>query len=86
MEFTRGQVFDMEKIFQNFKKTKFQKNTDPQSEYTEPIQRATEEISTLRSCLEHLCDTDAVESLIYRLKAAELDLNRHIKTAKKLNN
>lgn len=40
------------------------------------------ELETIRNHLHFVTDTDSTEICIYRLKAAELDLNRRIKLAK----
>lgn len=46
------------------------------------LQAAQSELNTVRSNLNCSFDTDDTEINIYRLKAAELNFNRHIKLAK----
>ena len=83
MEFTHGQVFGIEKIEKIFKKTKEQKQKDLDRQRTqELLSRTRMEISTLSDSIDRLYDTEAIESSIYRLKAAQLELNRHIRSAK----
>ena len=83
MEFTRGQVFGIEKIEKIFKKTKEQKQKDLDRQRTqELLMRTRMEISTLSDSIDRLYDTEAIEASIYRLKAAQLELNRHIRSAK----
>ena len=80
MDFTLGQVFDIEKIFKKTKEEK-QKELDRQKAQ-ELLMRTRMEISTLSDGIESLSDREAIESSIYRLKAAELELNRHIRAIK----
>ncbi len=83
MEFTQGQVFKMEKLSDYIKKTKDKKLTQKQARQAhELFLSAKAEIDSLRSGLDSLTDKEAIESGIYRLKAAELDLNRQIKMNK----
>ena len=80
MDFTLGQVFDIEKIF---KKTKEEKQKELyRQKAQELLMRTRMEISTLSDGIESLSDREAIESSIYRLKAAELELNRHIRAIK----
>ena len=86
MEFTQGQVFSMEKISEYIKKTKDKKAAQQKAEETVNLVKNTKaEIDALRSGLNQLTDTEGIEASIYRLKAAELELNRHIKMAKSNN-
>ena len=80
MDFTLGQVFDIEKIFKKTTEQK-QKKLDRQKAQ-ELLMRTRMEISTLSDGIESLSDREAIESSIYRLKAAELELNRHIRAIK----
>ena len=80
MDFTLGQVFDIEKIFKKTTEQK-QKKLDRQKAQ-ELLMRTRMEISTLSDGIEILSDREAIESSIYRLKAAELELNRHIRAIK----
>ena len=83
MEFTTGQVFNMENFSNIIKKSKEKKLSAQQNEeLLSQIDRAKNEISVLKSNLEYMTDKEAIESSIYRLKAAELEFNRHIKAAK----
>lgn len=83
MEFTQGQVFKMEKLSDYIKKTKDKKLSEEQTRQAiELFVSAKAEIDALRSGLDQLTDKEAIESGIYRLKAAELDLNRQIKMNK----
>lgn len=83
MEFTHGQVFGIEKIEKYLRKTKEQKQKDLEYKKTqELLLRTRTEIGMLTSGIERLSDREAIESSIYRLKAAELELNRHIRSAK----
>lgn len=83
MEFTQGQVFKMEKIFQYIKKAKDKKLNDEQTrQAVDLFVSAQAEIDALKSGLNQLTDKEAIEAGIYRLKAAELDLNRQIKMNK----
>ena len=83
MEFADGQVFKIEKISKHIKASKekkaeaalYQKNL-----YC--VAQIKEEIESLKSTLDNTCDTEAIQSSIYRLKAAELELNRFFRHAK----
>ena len=86
MEFTQGQVFNMAKISEYIKKTKDKKAAQHKAEEAVNLVKNTKaEIDALRSGLNQLTDTEGIEASIYRLKAAELELNRHIKMAKSNN-
>lgn len=83
MEFTRGQVFGIEKIEKIFKKTKEQKQEELRRQNTlDILMRTRMEIGTLTDGIDILSDHEAIEASIYRLKAAQLELNRHIRSAK----
>ena len=47
------------------------------------LKSAQSEMGIIRKNLDFITDTDYAEICMYRLKAAELDFNRHIKLAKK---
>ena len=80
MDFTPGQVFHIENFF---KKTKEQKQKEQNRQKAqELLMRTRMEISTLSDGIESLSDREAIESSIYRLKAAQLELNRHIRAIK----
>lgn len=67
-----------------FKRTRlFNACTDAQSELFSALLSAKSETDAFRENLNVVSDEDAKEYCIYRLKAAELNLNRQIKLAKK---
>ena len=81
MEFV--QVSKIDKITEFIKNAKDKKLSKEQTRLTkELLTNAKSEIDTLRAFLNNLTDKEAIESGIYRLKAAEIDLNRHIRTTK----
>ena len=81
MEFV--QVSKIDKITEFIKNAKDKKLSKEQTRLTkELLTNAKSEIDTLRASLNSLTDKEAIESGIYRLKAAEIDLNRHIRTTK----
>lgn len=81
MEFV--QVSKIDKITEFIKNAKDKKLSKEQTRLTkELLTNAKSEIDTLRASLNSLTDKEAIESGIYRLKAAEIDLNRHIKATK----
>jgi len=83
MEFIQGQVFGMEKIEKHIKKSKEQKQTEHKrrKDY-EMLIRTCAEIDTLKARLDFLCDSESVQASIYRLKAAELELNHHLRSVR----
>ncbi len=84
MEFTEGQVY-AEKLTDYFKRTKEEKSLAEDKQHIfSLITKAKEEIDTITSTINYSDDTCAIEAGIYRLKAAELELNRYLKLAKKL--
>lgn len=83
MEFVKGQVFNLGRLTAHLKNSKEKKLKekilkDNLSFFTQ----TKEEIDTLNSTLNNTCDKEAIESSIYRLKAAELELNRFLRQAK----
>lgn len=79
MEFSEGQVFGLSKISQHIKNTKEIKELKlKRAEELSLFNSAKEEIGLLKSTLNETRDKNKIESLIYRLKAAELDFNRHL--------
>ena len=81
MEFV--QVSKIDKITEYIKNAKGKKLAYQQECLTKELfLGAKNEIDTLRAGLNNLTDKEAIESGIYRLKAAEIDLNRHIRTTK----
>ena len=90
MQSVTGQAKDSkrEKGFSSFlhflKDTWMPKDTSrAQSELFAALKSAKSETDAFRKNLDLVSDKDAEEYCIYRLKAAELNLNRHIKLAKK---
>ncbi len=87
MEFITGQAFSVSKVSEYIKKSKEKKACEEQTKETlRLIFSAKEEIDLLKSSLNLATDKEMLESSIYRLKAAELDFNRQLKTAKALQN
>ena len=83
MEFIEGQVFSIKNISEHIKNTKTNKLKEiKRQELINILTQSKEEIDTLRSTINNTSDTEAIESSIYRLKAAELDLNRQLKAIK----
>lgn len=83
MEFAQGQVFSIGKISEHIKNTKAKKQAETKrQEAVLLVSQAKEEILNLKSRLNYVSDTEAIEASIYRLKAAELDLNRQLRAAK----
>ncbi len=83
MEFIQGQVVNMDRAEKNIRKTKEQKQAEyrRQKDY-ELLMRTCAEIDTLKSRLSQLSDSESIEASIYRLKAAELELNHHIRSVR----
>lgn len=78
-----GQVFGVEKIIRYIKTSKEKRETEQKHQQdVEFFNLAKDEIDTLKSNMDCLCDKSAIESSIYRLKAAELDFNRYLKDKK----
>ena len=85
MEFIEGQVF-IKNISEHIKETKAKKeNLLKKQEMVSLVADAKKEIDTLKESLNFATDKETIESSVYRLKAAELDLNRQIRTIKSLN-
>lgn len=83
MDFAQGQVSKIDKITEYIKNIKDRKLSSEQTRLTKEIFFGTKaEIDTLRAGLNNLTEKEAIEASIYRLKAAEIDLNRHIKATK----
>ena len=83
MEFGEGQVFGPGKITHLIKSTQLKKESERiTQEEISLFNAAKEEIKALKSALDELCDEETIESSIYRLKAAELDFNRQLKSKK----
>lgn len=53
-----------------------------QTTFFSMLKAAQSEMGVIRKNLDFITDTDYAEICMYRLKAAELDFNRHIKLAK----
>lgn len=86
MEFAAGQVFNIGKLTEHFKKTKEKKEAQLRAKESRQLfDMATAECEQLRQSLDYLCDKDLLEANIYRLKAAELIQNRRIRMAKEHN-
>ena len=83
MEFVQGQVFNINKFTDRFKKTKEEKELDKLQEQTSfDIGSVAEEKALLQSRIEYSCEPDLLKADIYRLKAAEIMQNYHIRQAK----
>lgn len=59
-----------------------QEENNPKTDFLSDLSASQSELETLRNQLHFVTDVDCTEICIYRLKAAELDLNRRIKLAK----
>lgn len=53
-----------------------------QATFFSMLKAAQSEVGVIRKNLDFITDTDYAEICMYRLKAAELDFNRHIRLAK----
>ena len=85
MEFIEGQVF-IKNISEHIKETKAKKeNLLKKQEMVSLVADAKKEIDTLKDSLNFATDKETIESSVYRLKAAELDLNRQLRAIKSLN-
>ncbi len=83
MEFIEGQVFSIKNISEHIKNTKTNKLKGiKKQELINILTQSKEEIDALRSTINNTSDAETIESSIYRLKAAELDLNRQLKAIK----
>lgn len=83
MEFVQGQVFNMEKLTQRIKRSKEKKQMLKfTQEISDNFNSAAMERTFLQNRIEHNSDRDLLEADIYRLKAAEILQNYHIKSAK----
>ena len=83
MEFVQGQVFSINKFTDHFKKTKEEKELIKlQEQIFSDIGSISEEKAFLQNRIEHNCSSDLLQADIYRLKAAEIMQNYHIKQAK----
>ena len=90
MESVTGQVKDTKREKGAFPFLRFlkrqalsAKGTDAQRELYSALLSAKSETDAFRENLNVVTDEDAKEYCIYRLKAAELNLNRHIRLAKR---
>ncbi len=87
MEFVQGQVFNINKFTDHFKRTKEEKELIKiQEQISFNIDSIAEEKAFLQNRIEHNCAHDLLQADIYRLKAAEIMQNYHIKQAKQLFN
>lgn len=83
MEFVQGQVFNMEKLTELLKKSKERKQLQKSAaQMSDSFNSASQERNLLQNRIEYNCDRDLLEADIYRLKAAEILQNYHIKMAK----
>lgn len=83
MEFTPGQVIKTEKLAQRIKQAKEKRESiKKHQQITLDFDNALKEYELLKKCFDYTSDKDLLEANIYRLKAAELSLNYHIKSAK----
>lgn len=83
MEFTQGQVFNLKSFTEHIKNTQIKKESaQKRAEDVFLFNQANEEINILKSTLDEMRDATAAESIIYRLKAAELDFNRFLSAKK----
>lgn len=83
MEFAEGQVFNLGRLTTHLKNSKEKKLKENIFKKNLSFFLQTKmEIDTLNSTLNNTCDKEAIESSIYRLKAAELELNRFLRLAK----
>ena len=83
MEFMQGQVFNLKNFTQHIKNTQIKKGSaQKHAEDVLLFNQAKEEINLLKSTLDEMSDASAAESIIYRLKAAELDFNRYLSDKK----
>lgn len=72
-----------EKLMQLLKKTKEEQRRERERrQFLSAMISAKSEFDMIRKNLNFVTDADTKEYCIYRLKAAELNLNRHIKRAK----
>lgn len=85
MEFMQGQVFGIGRITEHIKNVKTKKELDSKRDAEiDLFNHAKDEIAMLKSNLDYTSDADAIESSIYRLMAAEIDLNRQLRDRKTL--
>lgn len=78
-----GQVFGLGKISEHIKSAHTKKESELQRiQELSLFNAARDEISALKSTLDELTDKESIEASIYRLKAAELDFNRQLKSKK----
>ena len=83
MEFVKGQVFSLGRLTEHLKNSKEKKLKEKiLKDNLTFFTQTKEEIKTLHSTLNNTCDKESIESSIYRLKAAELELNRFLRQAK----
>lgn len=83
MEFVQGQVFNINKLAERIKKSKYKKEQKLANyQIYQEFQDAASERSFLQNRIEHNSDKDLLEADIYRLKAAEILQNYKIKLAK----
>lgn len=88
MEPVTGQVHRTklsEKVLDHVRKNKEEKaHTKERQAFLSEMLAAKSEFDSIRQNLNLITDADAKEYCIYRLKAAELNLNRYIKLAKSI--
>ena len=76
-------TFFSDKLKRLFLQTKTaQEENTRKTDILSALSASQSELETIRNHLSFVTDTDCTEICIYRLKAAELDLNRRIKLAK----
>ncbi len=76
-------IFCSDKLKRFFRQTKSaQEERNRKTDLLSALSASQSELETIRNHLSFVTDTDCTEICIYRLKAAELDLNRRIKLAK----
>lgn len=79
MESTQGQVFSIKNFTQHIKNIQIKKETEQKrTEDISLFHETKEEIDRLKSTIDSSYDKSTIESAIYRLKAAELDFDRHL--------
>lgn len=87
MAFIAGQVFNMGKFLEQIKNAKEKRELSRKRlEDISYFNASKEEIELLKSSIDQMAEHDAIESSIYRLKAAELDFNRQLRSAKSEHN
>ncbi len=83
MEFTAGQVINIDKLTERYKKAKEKRESAKKSQQIAlDFDNALKEYEFFKKCFDYTSEKDLLEATIYRLKAAELSLNYQIKSAK----